>query len=115
MTESKDSIRSGGQDVSSEPRVPKGSGRESGQWTADERAEGHQRFVGRFKQLRQDLPDAGYYNWGTPIHGEATQRLIYLFLGTGRVEKIYFNDDKIKGAEPWPGHDNHFHVRLKLP
>lgn len=187
-----------------EPRVPKGSGDESGEWTvaansspgtAARAPETHQQRVARFKQLRQvgpKDPDAGYYNYGKPIHGaaqyalpeviqvieevaeewhkagkppfgvgnislktgepydrhqghgdgigvdirpvrkdgkqvgnttfddpaydrEATQRLVYMFLRTGRVEKIFFNDPKMKGVERLDGHNDHLHVKMKLP
>jgi penicillin-insensitive murein endopeptidase len=184
-----------------QPRVPKGKGDDSGEWTAAANSnsgtaarapETHQQRVARFKQLRQDAPNAGYYNWGTPTHGvaqhalsetiegieevakqwheagkppfgvgnislktgepydkhkghgdgigvdirpvrkdgkqvgdttfndpaydrEATQRLVYMFLKTGRVEKIFFNDPKISGVVPLEGHDNHLHVKMKLP
>jgi penicillin-insensitive murein DD-endopeptidase len=43
----------------------------------------------------------------------ATQRLIDAFRATGQVDKIYFNDSRIQGVQPWAGHDNHFHVQLK--
>lgn len=189
-----------------QPRVPKGNGDDSGEWTAaangragtaSDATEGHRQRVARFKQLRQLRPDdssAGYYNYGTPINGEAqwalpeaievieevakrwrdetgkppfgvgniskktgepydkhtdhgdgigidirpvrkdgkqvggtdyrtspaydreaTQRLVYMLLKTGRVEKIYFNDDKIKGVEPWRDHNDHLHIKVKLP
>lgn len=191
----------------SQPRVPKGNGDDSGEWTAAvnsssgtaaRASETHQKRVARFKQLRQvgpKDPDVGYYNYGTPINGaaqyalpeaievieevakrwrdetgkppfgvgniskktgepydghtnhgdgigidirpvrkdgkqvggtnyetdpaydrEATQRLVYIFLKTGRVEKILFNDPKIKGVErSTESHNNHLHVRMKLP
>ncbi|MBX7198717.1 MAG: hypothetical protein K1X51_05025 [Rhodospirillaceae bacterium] len=189
-----------------QPRVPKGHGDDSGEWTeaangssgtASDVTEAHQRRVARFKQLRQLRPgdsSAGYYNYGTPIEGEAqwalpeaieviedvakrwrdetgkppfgvgnislktgkpydrhkehgdgvgidirpvrkdgkqvggtnydtnpaydreaTQRLVYMFLKTGRVEKICFNDPKVKGVERCRDHDDHLHVRIKLP
>ncbi len=189
----------------SQPRVPKGNGDESGEWTeaansipstASDADEKHQQRVARFKQLRQlgpKDPDVGYYNYGKPIHGaaqyalpeaiaviekvakewhdagklpfgvgnislitgepydrheghgdgvgidirpvrkdgkqvggtnyetnpaydrEATQRLVYMFLKTGLVEKIYFNDPKIKGVQPLKDHSDHLHIKLKLP
>lgn len=190
-----------------QPRVPKGHGDDSGEWTeaansssgtASDATEAHQQRVARFKQLRQLRPgdsSAGYYNYGTPIDGEAqwalpeaievieevakrwrdetgrppfgvgniskktgepydghtnhgdgvgidirpvrkdgkqvggtnykadpaydreaTQRLVYMLLKTGRVEKILFNDSKVKGVEPSDDtHDIHLHVRIKLP
>ena len=67
----------------SQPRVPKGNGDESGEWTeaandgqgsAVGATDKHQQRVARFNQLRQlrpDDPDAGYYNWGTPVDGAA--------------------------------------------
>lgn len=46
---------------------------------------------------------------------EATRRLINAFQATGQVDKIFFNDPDIgiEGVQYAPGHDNHFHVRLK--
>jgi hypothetical protein len=46
---------------------------------------------------------------------EATQRLIRAFQATGQVDRILFNDPNIgiEGVRSTPGHDNHFHVRLK--
>jgi hypothetical protein len=31
------------------------------------------------------------------------------------VDKIFFNDSAVQGVQPWPNHDNHFHVRFHLP
>lgn len=186
-----------------QPRVPKGNGDESGEWTeaansgagaASDADEKHQQRVARFKQLPQNVRGAGYYNYGKPINGaaqwalpetiqvieevakrwrdetgkppfgvgnisletgkpydghkdhgdgvgvdirpvrkdgkqvggtdyrtnpaydrEATQRLVYMLLRTGLVEKIHFNDAKVKGVEPWPDHYDHLHVRMKMP
>lgn len=43
------------------------------------------------------------------------QRLVHMFLKTGLVEKIYFNDPKIKGVQPLKRHSDHLHIKLKLP
>ena len=31
-----------------------------------------------------------------------------------RIDVILFNDPDIRGVQPWPGHDNHLHIRFKL-
>lgn len=31
-----------------------------------------------------------------------------------RVDRILFNDPNVRGVQPWPGHDNHLHVRFKF-
>lgn len=31
------------------------------------------------------------------------------------VRVILFNDPKVRGVRPWPGHDNHLHVSFQLP
>lgn len=45
----------------------------------------------------------------------ATERLINLFKALAPAPLlILFNDSKIAGVRPWPRHDDHFHVQLKL-
>ena len=51
--------------------------------------------------------------WGDQQYDfEATKRLITLFMLSGRVDKIYFNDLSIPGVWHLGGHDNHFHVEI---
>lgn len=46
-----------------------------------------------------------------------TQELVNLILNNGvmPVEFILFNDPQVTGVRPWPSHDNHLHVRFRLP
>jgi type VI secretion system secreted protein Hcp len=44
---------------------------------------------------------------------EEAARLIQLFFLNPNVEFILFNDSKIPRVKPYPGHDNHFHVKFK--
>ncbi|MHB1205001.1 MAG: hypothetical protein ACYCZX_05505 [Rhodospirillaceae bacterium] len=70
------------------------------------------------RPVRKDGKQVGGTNYKTdPAYDrEATQRLVYMFLKTGRVEKILFNDPRIKGVEPSDDtHDVHLHIRIKLP
>ena len=47
---------------------------------------------------------------------ECTVRLAEILKQTGRIDQILFNDPemvRLKLAVPFPGHDNHLHVRIK--
>lgn len=44
---------------------------------------------------------------------ERTALVIRSFLAHTNVRRILFNDTKIPGVHPYPGHDNHFHVEMK--
>jgi hypothetical protein len=62
----------------------------------------------------QELPvtyrDRGYSR-------ELTQELIDFFHNNKvlSVKVIFFNDPQIHNVQPWPNHDNHFHVRFNMP
>jgi murein endopeptidase len=45
---------------------------------------------------------------------EATAKLIALFFSHPSVKNILFNDNRIPGVRPWPKHDDHFHVEVKV-
>jgi hypothetical protein len=57
---------------------------------------------------------------GVTIHDSAysrtgTQALVNLFYAHTPVTMIFFNDPNVtgRGLQPWPNHDNHFHVRVQ--
>jgi penicillin-insensitive murein endopeptidase len=41
--------------------------------------------------------------------------VIKLALCRGGAGAVYFGKDWLRRLEPWPGHDDHFHVRLRCP
>jgi len=44
----------------------------------------------------------------------ATAKLIDLFFQSGMVDLIFFNDKKIAKVKPLAGHNDHFHVQVKM-
>jgi peptidoglycan hydrolase-like protein with peptidoglycan-binding domain len=46
-----------------------------------------------------------------------TQELVNGIIANGvlRVQYIFFNDPAVTSVRPWPGHDNHLHVRFYAP
>jgi murein endopeptidase len=46
---------------------------------------------------------------------KATARLIGIFLSHPLVKTVLFNDVDIPGVRPWEGHDDHFHVDIRVP
>jgi len=65
------------------------------------------------RPARADRAQTGVSYQDNQYDREATQRLIDAFYGTGQVSKIFFNDPKVRGVQPFHGHDNHLHVQLK--
>ena len=45
----------------------------------------------------------------------ATAKLIALFFGLAQVELIYFNDAWVPRVRKASNHDDHFHVKLRVP
>jgi murein endopeptidase len=45
----------------------------------------------------------------------ATAKLIAIFLSHPSVKQVLFNDPDIHGVTPWEGHDDHFHVDIRVP
>jgi murein endopeptidase len=45
----------------------------------------------------------------------ATAKLIAVFLSHPLVKTVLFNDTDIPGVRPWEGHDDHFHVDIRVP
>jgi len=68
-----------------------------------------------FRLLRTDGARIGI-TFRSPSYSLArTQDLVDTILNNSvlSVTRILCNDDKLKGVEPWPGHDDHLHVRFK--
>lgn len=42
-----------------------------------------------------------------------TQKVLDLMVSETRVTHIFFNDRRTRHTQPWPNHDNHFHVRIR--
>jgi penicillin-insensitive murein endopeptidase len=78
--------------------------------------EGHTDGLGMDIRPARQRGEPGRVDYRSPDYDRAaTQRLLRAFIGTGQVDKIYFNDPDIgvEGVSPWPKHDDHFHVQLK--
>lgn len=68
-----------------------------------------------FRLLRKDGAKIGI-TFRAPNYSLArTQDLVNTILGNSvlSVKLILCNDDRLKGVQPWPGHDDHLHVRFK--
>ncbi len=44
----------------------------------------------------------------------ATKRLVALFISSGMVNKVMFNDPHVHGAKPLSGHDDHIHIEVRI-
>jgi murein endopeptidase len=44
----------------------------------------------------------------------ATAKLIAIFMSHPSVKQVLFNDPDIHGVTPWEGHDDHFHVDIRV-
>jgi murein endopeptidase len=65
------------------------------------------------RPMRNDAVE-GPVSIGSPRYDRnATDSLIRTIQRDPRVERILFNDSQIEGVRPWPGHDNHIHIRLR--
>ena len=51
--------------------------------------------------------------WSGAYDRRATQRLVDLIRSTTRVRSVLFNDPNISGVQPWSGHDDHLHVKVR--
>lgn len=65
------------------------------------------------RPARADSAQTGVTYQDPQYDREATQRLVDAFYATGQVDKIFFNDRKVRGVQPLRDHDNHLHVQLK--
>lgn len=66
-----------------------------------------------FRLVRNDGQEAGVSRFWDSYSRSLTQALVDMLWATGEVELILFNDPNVKGVQPWPGHDDHLHVRFK--
>lgn len=62
------------------------------------------------RPLRKDGKELAVNYFDAQYDREATRKLINLFLQTGLVRNVYFNDLSIPRVKRLDGHDNHFHL-----
>jgi hypothetical protein len=64
--------------------------------------------------MRNDGKEGGTVYTSSTYSRPLTQELVDLIRANpvARVQYIFFNDPKVTGVRPWPGHDNHLHVRF---
>lgn len=67
--------------------------------------------------MRNDRVESGTQYQNSNYSRALTQELVSLIRANTvlKVERIYFNDRQVQGVKPWPGHDNHLHVRFCAP
>ena len=67
-----------------------------------------------FRLLRTDGAKIGIPFRSPSYSRSRTQELVNIILSNPvlKVKLILFNDNKLKGVQPWPGHDDHLHVRF---
>jgi endonuclease G len=67
-----------------------------------------------FRILRTDGARIGITFQSPSYSRTRTQALVNTILSNPilRVKVILFNDNKVQGVQPWPGHDDHLHVRF---
>jgi Penicillin-insensitive murein endopeptidase len=66
------------------------------------------------RPLRGDAREAPVRHDDAAYSRPLTQQLVDTIRGNpaARVGFIFFNDPQVKGVRPWPGHENHLHVRF---
>ena len=64
--------------------------------------------------MRNDGKEEGTVFTSSSYSPALTQELINLIRSNpvASVQLIFFNDPRATGVKPWPGHDNHLHVRF---
>ena len=67
------------------------------------------------RPLRKDGQPVGVRWYQAAYDHAATAKLIALFRLYTPVRLIYFNDPQMPGVRPYPNHDNHLHLELKVP
>lgn len=67
------------------------------------------------RPLRKDGQPVAVRWYQAAYDRAATARLIALFRLHLDVRRLYFNDQQIAGVTPYPNHDNHFHMELRVP
>ena len=66
------------------------------------------------RPIRRDGAQLPVTRFDAEYDRDATAKLIDLFFCIGRVKRLYFNDLSIPGVRFLEGHDNHFHVTIKV-
>ncbi len=67
------------------------------------------------RPLRRDGKNMRVTRFDKLYDRDATAKLISLFLDSGDVEVVYFNDLRIRVVKFLAGHDDHFHVTVRKP
>ena len=67
------------------------------------------------RPLRRDGKNLRVTRFDKLYDRDATAKLIGIFLDSGEVEVVYFNDLRIPGVRFLIGHDDHFHVTVRKP
>ena len=64
--------------------------------------------------IRNDGKEQGTVYTSSTYSRSLTQELVNLIRANpvARVQYVFFNDPSVTGVKPWPGHDNHLHVRF---
>ena len=65
------------------------------------------------RPLRRDGKNMRVTRFDKLYDRDATAKLIGLFLNSGEVNVVYFNDLRIRGVKFLVGHDDHFHVTVR--
>jgi penicillin-insensitive murein endopeptidase len=66
------------------------------------------------RPVRKDRLQKGVTYTDPQYDREETQRLVDAFRANNEnVDRIFFNDSKIIGVHPWPGHHDHLHVHFR--
>lgn len=65
------------------------------------------------RPVRNDGREAPSTRFDRTYSRPLTQALLDLFVAEVPVTKIFFNDRSTRHTQPWPNHDNHFHVRIR--
>jgi uncharacterized protein YraI len=73
----------------------------------------HQKGVdGDFRLQTADGREVPLTRFDANYSQARTQEMIDRFYTNLPVTMIFFNDPNVTGVQPWPNHDNHFHVRI---
>lgn len=67
------------------------------------------------RPLRRDGENMRVTRFDKLYDRDATAKLIGLFLDSGEVDVVYFNDLRIRSVKFLMGHDDHFHVTVRKP
>jgi uncharacterized protein YraI len=74
----------------------------------------HERGVDAdFRVVRNDGREGPSTRFLSTYSRAETQAAIDLFVDELSIVYIFFNDRQTRSTTPWPGHDGHFHVRIR--